>query len=516
MMTRVKDVLAESEAELAQEVEGFPRWSLKDFTGRYHLRNIAHRPPIPGSQVALEELRLWALEERRKREDHNHKKVVADFKRAIKEKGHLAFDLEKYRQENHGRLRYLIDDVEQVLKNRKDELAQIDLRHRREEKGLKEGNPDPKLFAFHQYVATNEQARVKVLLENDSVDVNDVGAFCGGRTALFQACVDLNAEMVDILLHHGADPNQKDVQNSGPAHIIFEVFSRQQGGFRRQEARAKMALIIKNMLEKGLDLCTPDRNGLTPLHHAAKHKVTEICKLMLSRRDCGILHLRDRRGKRPVDLIEDSSHECSRLLRNWETCMKATRLNKFRAFWQNKECKVGKTSDVGNLLDSLRDGDRSADATTKMRDGILQCKKEHSECIETFEKIGSLSKQESSVAVQNLIDNAKRALTPQALIKIQKERQKLKPSHQRLTILELLVGKHFREKVSQQAEDLREKPQIFTNLKARRKAAARAELIFLTKSKFQTPIPLNSNLKNSSTTVRLSSQRFAKRRIDSC
>ena len=92
--------------------------------------------------------------------------------------------------------------------------------------------------------ASNDYEECKRLLENNLVNINCVNV--DGLTALHQACIDDNIEMVQFLLDHGADINCCDNEGWTPLHAT---------------SSCGHASIAKLLLNHGADLTIINNDG---------------------------------------------------------------------------------------------------------------------------------------------------------------------------------------------------------------------------------------------------------------
>ena len=96
------------------------------------------------------------------------------------------------------------------------------------------------------------------------------------------------AEVVQVLLEHGADVSAKTSLGDSVLHLVFV-----------KERVAGREAIIRSLLLNGVDVCAKNKNGRTPLHQAVFQDSVEALKLLLehgadiSATECGgsnVLH----------------------------------------------------------------------------------------------------------------------------------------------------------------------------------------------------------------------------------
>jgi hypothetical protein len=122
-----------------------------------------------------------------------------------------------------------------------------------------------------------------------------------GDTALHLAAAGHRAEIVDLLLKAGADPNAAtNHRRSGPLHYAADG---QINGPAWDEKRAVNT--IRRLLDAGAEVNAPDKNGATPLHRAVRKRSAAAVKLLL---DAGAdPRLRNKPGSTPFHLaVQDT------------------------------------------------------------------------------------------------------------------------------------------------------------------------------------------------------------------
>ncbi|OUM60578.1 hypothetical protein PIROE2DRAFT_27429, partial [Piromyces sp. E2] len=86
-------------------------------------------------------------------------------------------------------------------------------------------------------------------------------------TTLSLACQYNNADMVSLLLEHGANVDFKDRNQWTPLHIACQ--------------NNNMMIMVQLLLENGASICEKGRDGNTPLHAASENNKPEIVKVLL-------------------------------------------------------------------------------------------------------------------------------------------------------------------------------------------------------------------------------------------
>lgn len=86
-----------------------------------------------------------------------------------------------------------------------------------------------------------------------------------GRTPLSETAAYNRADLVEILLKHGADPNSADKRKNTPLHVVMR------GGARPMTGLIE---IVKMLLAHGADPEAKNDNGATPLSMVQKHPFT--------------------------------------------------------------------------------------------------------------------------------------------------------------------------------------------------------------------------------------------------
>lgn len=96
-------------------------------------------------------------------------------------------------------------------------------------------------------------------------------------TALHFAVADSQADMVVLLLAHGADPNARDNHDATPLHMTARPAAMRGGD--QVPARVRMARLL---LTAGAKLDARDEVGATPLHWAAQWGDLAIARTLLA------------------------------------------------------------------------------------------------------------------------------------------------------------------------------------------------------------------------------------------
>ncbi len=98
-----------------------------------------------------------------------------------------------------------------------------------------------------------------------------------GDKALHLAAAGYRVEIIDLLLAAGADPNaMMNHRRSGPLHYASDgIITGPEWNAKRQVST------IRHLLRAGADLCTPDKNGATPLHRAVRTRCADAVAFLL-------------------------------------------------------------------------------------------------------------------------------------------------------------------------------------------------------------------------------------------
>ena len=113
---------------------------------------------------------------------------------------------------------------------------------------------------------------VQSVLANEGVDVN--GRHTHGFTPLSVACNVASAEVVKVLLDHGADPNCADIVD--PAS---ETNPKRQPDTRYHQ----LSLQVPRLQDASLQRAIPLPDGMTPLHYAVLKNRTDVVALLVAK-----------------------------------------------------------------------------------------------------------------------------------------------------------------------------------------------------------------------------------------
>jgi len=150
---------------------------------------------------------------------------------------------------------------------------------------------------------------LRFLLESGNQEVDQR---CGGRRPLqlaLQACMvagDTGYKMAELLLQHGASPNAmthlaSSPEESGCDSPLHDAMQR--GCFAGVEL----------LLRFGSDANAGDKDGITPMHHFARHTLLQESNLLNKALSCLLLHgacpfAVDRYGNGPLDYTHDQAN----------------------------------------------------------------------------------------------------------------------------------------------------------------------------------------------------------------
>ncbi|ELU10545.1 hypothetical protein CAPTEDRAFT_104768, partial [Capitella teleta] len=91
-----------------------------------------------------------------------------------------------------------------------------------------------------------------------------------GDTLLHWAAYKGNVDISELLLRHGADPNQRNDVSNSPLHDAV-----------LNETKDQLN-VVKLLIQNGAHVNEKGMNGATPLHYAANNVNTSIADLLLS------------------------------------------------------------------------------------------------------------------------------------------------------------------------------------------------------------------------------------------
>uniref|UniRef100_A0A1L8DN71 Protein phosphatase 1 regulatory subunit 12B n=1 Tax=Nyssomyia neivai TaxID=330878 RepID=A0A1L8DN71_9DIPT len=97
------------------------------------------------------------------------------------------------------------------------------------------------------------------LLEQENADINTCNV--DGLTALHQACIDDNLDMVEFLVEHGADVNRADNEGWTPLHAT---------------ASCGFVSIARYLIESGADLATVSSDGELPIDLSTSNNMEDM------------------------------------------------------------------------------------------------------------------------------------------------------------------------------------------------------------------------------------------------
>ena len=128
--------------------------------------------------------------------------------------------------------------------------------------------------------------RVKNLVENGNIDINQAGTY-KGRTALMMAAKRGYIHVVEYLVEHGADVQQADEEGETP--LLMAIMS------PHEQHREP---IITCLLEHGTDVNHADNSGRTPLHLVSFDGTVPQAQMLMDRG--ADVNRRDTWGKTPL------------------------------------------------------------------------------------------------------------------------------------------------------------------------------------------------------------------------
>jgi ankyrin repeat protein len=99
-----------------------------------------------------------------------------------------------------------------------------------------------------------------------------------GDTSLHLAAAALRADVADLLLASGADPNAVNRRGATPLHYACDPRPRSGGTWHPSRQAALIELLVK----RGADVDRPDRGGATPLHRAVRARSASATAALLT------------------------------------------------------------------------------------------------------------------------------------------------------------------------------------------------------------------------------------------
>lgn len=115
---------------------------------------------------------------------------------------------------------------------------------------------------------------------------------------LFRPLTQDNAELVELLIAHGAEPK------------VRSGWFDDQRTYLHLAAAWESPAVCRVLVQHGFDINGADRDGLTPLHDAAQIAGTEVIETLL---ELGAKSKRDARGRTPYDIALTKSRRYSGL-----------------------------------------------------------------------------------------------------------------------------------------------------------------------------------------------------------
>ena len=150
-------------------------------------------------------------------------------------------------------------------------------------------------LAFQEEIATEQKElwnasmwgkaeKVRIIISSGMLDVNSVGGF-NESTPLCEAASEGRKEVVQLLLHAGAEPNKADKLGQTPLYWA---------------AMLGYIDVVQILLDGGSNPNRAVTRGTTPLHQAAMKGYTDVVTLFLER---GAKHNKaDNYGNTPLSL----------------------------------------------------------------------------------------------------------------------------------------------------------------------------------------------------------------------
>ncbi|KAH7947100.1 hypothetical protein HPB52_007531 [Rhipicephalus sanguineus] len=145
-----------------------------------------------------------------------------------------------------------------------------------------------------------------------------------GATLLHQAVKMKNNAILDMLLTYGADPNVKDKMGFTPLHYVAKFVRPEKRRVTDKQGRTALhnaatlgdAEVVRLLLSHGANIHAVDKKGLTPLHIAAKEgSLQAVCLLCQEIQKeastdipVAVLSRRDKQNKTPLHYAVENNH----------------------------------------------------------------------------------------------------------------------------------------------------------------------------------------------------------------
>ena len=312
----------------------YRKWNVHDFRGKFHRRRFKAEMPIPGTQLVAEH-------ERQTNEDKRHASLAG----ALKDINDQLEEDIKYRcrrerasgnAKTFGQINDALERVKDVVKDLKAVDLDGDGRGDEEDESAVNAGPDPLEKDFLRYAADVDVFNVKKLLQSGFSKPN-VKYEETGDCALHIAVKHGDVEMVQLLLHFGANPNVHNLQGDAPIHQAWRFWRHHanQGRLSFEERvrnecaedDAKTYKTLLALLQGGADPDISRTDKSTALHEAARRGPVKAVVVLLQ-------------FKATSDIANEMSHTphfIAEAARNLESAKLIASWNKVRTLYSTEE-----------------------------------------------------------------------------------------------------------------------------------------------------------------------------------
>lgn len=483
--------------------EGRYHWGLQDFHGAYHLNRLKNKFPIPGSALRAEKDRAVGQAYRAKQAGLRFAEISDRLVKDAAHKGAVAVELAK-RRAKYGIRSHAYAALEKNLEERQTLYSQQTQRTLREAQA-RHATPQVLTSEFFIGIREGNVKRVESYLARSLVDVNQIDPRTSGQTALHVACSLHRPLVVNTLLRHGADANQKDSNGNAPVHLVWAPMSRidDNDHAERKQVLANILGIIRALASYGAALELRDAEGNSALHRGAREDAYAICSFLLEHVSDEHLVEENSKGQTCLDLTPSNTCDSYHLIRTWTLFKRHRRLAEFRKEWTaylkrdyaHPHLEVNPTAAQAMMQIAMDEFNRESNQVAREQVGVrinaianAETDQVPGESTQTPEVAIPLdqfrsdstscgrdegSRQRKGRPILEYVKDAERQYTRKYREEVEEQRSKLKPSDRSLTLVEYLVGSSGLRKAKQRD---RKRAEICTKsrltLKERRRRAA--------------------------------------------